>query len=404
MKIGLIRETKVPEDNRVALTPKHLAELQRSFPQDDFVVQASETRAYSDEAYRNAGVQVAENVDDCDILFGIKEADIRTLIPNKHYFFFGHIAKMQAYNRPLLQALIAKRITFSDYEYLVDDDNQRVCAFGWWAGVVGTYYTLRGYGLRHHLYELPKPDKHFTLEKLTQALKSVELPHIKLLVTGNGRVSHGAQYLLEALDATRLTEEQFLADMPVSRLSFCAVDANRLVARNDDGAFSWEHFTQNPTAYHSDFMRWARQADVLVCAHFWAPEAPVYLSQENLADPTLRIRFIGDITCDIQGSIQSTLRASTHAEPYYDYNPATGQEEPAFSNDSNISVMAVDTCPNALALDTSAYFGDMLMQHVLTPLLKREHSNIIQRATILEDGKLTPHFAYLEPFAKGEQE
>lgn len=400
MKIGLIRETKVPEDNRVALTPKHLAELQHSFPQDDFVVQASETRAYSDEAYRNAGVQVAENVDDCDILFGIKEADIRTLIPNKHYFFFGHIAKMQAYNRPLLQALIAKRITFSDYEYLVDDNNQRVCAFGWWAGVVGTYYTLRGYGLRHHLYELPKPDKHFTLEKLTQALKSVELPHIKLLVTGNGRVSHGAQYLLEALDATRLTEEQFLADMPVSRLSFCAVDANHLVARNDDGAFSWEHFTQNPTAYHSDFMRWARQADVLVCAHFWAPEAPVYLSQENLADPALRIRFIGDITCDIQGSIQSTLRASTHAEPYYDYNPATGQEEPAFSNDSNISVMAVDTCPNALALDTSAYFGDMLMQHVLTPLLKRERSNIIQRATILENGALTPHFAYLQSFAE----
>ena len=400
MKIGLIRETKVPEDNRVALTPKHLAELQRSFPQDDFVVQASETRAYSDEAYRNAGVQVAENVDDCDILFGIKEADIRTLIPNKHYFFFGHIAKMQAYNRPLLQTLMAKHITFSDYEYLVDDDNRRVCAFGWWAGVVGTYYTLRGYGLRHHLYELPKPDKHFTLEKLTQALKSVELPHIKLLVTGNGRVSHGAQYLLEALDATRLTEEQFLADMPVSRLSFCAVDANHLVARNDDGAFSWEHFTQNPTAYHSDFMRWARQADVLVCAHFWAPEAPVYLSQENLADPTLRIRFIGDITCDIQGSIQSTLRASTHAEPYYDYNPATGQEEPAFSNDSNISVMAVDTCPNALALDTSAYFGDMLMQHVLVPLLKREHSNIIQRATILENGALTPHFAYLQSFAE----
>lgn len=400
MKIGLIRETKVPEDNRVALTPKHLAELQRSFPQDDFVVQASETRAYSDEAYRNAGVQVAENVDDCDILFGIKEADIRTLIPNKHYFFFGHIAKMQAYNRPLLQTLMAKRITFSDYEYLVDDDNRRVCAFGWWAGIVGTYYTLRGYGLRHHLYELPKPDKHFTLEKLTQALKSVELPHIKVLVTGNGRVSHGAQYLLEALDATRLTEEQFLADMPVSRLSFCAVDANHLVARNDDGAFSWEHFTQNPTAYHSDFMRWARQADVLVCAHFWAPEAPVYLSQENLADPALRIRFIGDITCDIQGSIQSTLRASTHAEPYYDYNPATGQEEPAFSNDSNISVMAVDTCPNALALDTSAYFGDMLMQHVLTPLLKRERSNIIQRATILENGALTPHFAYLQSFAE----
>ena len=108
MKIGLIRETKIPEDNRVALTPSHLAELQRSFPQDEFVVQSSDIRAYPDEAYRKAGVRVTDNVDDCDILFGIKEADIRTLIPNKHYFFFGHIAKMQAYNRPLLQTLMAK--------------------------------------------------------------------------------------------------------------------------------------------------------------------------------------------------------------------------------------------------------------------------------------------------------
>ncbi len=403
MKIGLIRETKIPEDNRVALTPSHLAELQRSFPQDEFVVQSSDIRAYSDEAYRKAGVRVTDNVDDCDILFGIKEADIHTLIPNKHYFFFGHIAKMQAYNRPLLQTLMAKRITFSDYEYLVDDDNRRVCAFGWWAGIVGTYYTLRGYGLRHHLYELPKPDKHFTLEKLTQALKSVELPHIKVLVTGNGRVSHGAQHILETIGAVRLTEEQFLADGPVSALSFCSADADRLVTRNDGGEFSWDDFIHHPTAYRSDFMRWARKADVLVSAHFWAPEAPVYLSQEDLADPTLRIRFIGDVTCDIQGSIKSTLRASTHDEPFYDYNPQTGKEEPAFSDDSNISVMAVDTCPNALALDTSAYFGDMLMQHVLVPLLKREHSNIIQRATILEDGKLTPPFAYLEPFARGEK-
>lgn len=403
MKIGLIRETKIPEDNRVALTPSHLAELQRSFPQDEFVVQSSDIRAYSDETYRKAGVRVTDNVDDCDILFGIKEADIRTLIPNKHYFFFGHIAKMQAYNRPLLQTLMAKRITFSDYEYLVDDDNRRVCAFGWWAGIVGTYYTLRGYGLRHHLYELPKPDKHFTLEKLTQALKSVELPHIKVLVTGNGRVSHGAQHILETIGAVRLTEEQFLADGPVSALSFCSADADRLVTRNDGEEFSWDDFIHHPTAYRSDFMRWARKADVLVSAHFWAPEAPVYLNQENLADPTLRIRFIGDVTCDIQGSIKSTLRASTHDEPFYDYNPQTGKEEPAFSNDSNISVMAVDTCPNALALDTSAYFGDMLMQHVLVPLLKREHSNIIQRATILEDGKLTPPFAYLEPFAKGDK-
>lgn len=400
MKIGIIKETKIPTDNRVALTPKHIADLQRNFPQDEFVVESSDIRAYSDESYRREGIRVTDNVEDCDILFGIKEANSSTLIPGKHYFFFGHIAKMQAYNRPLLQAMMRKGITFSDYEYLVDDDNQRVCAFGWWAGVVGVYYTLRGYGLRHRLFDLPLPDRHFTLDTLKAALKSVTLPAVKLLVTGNGRVSHGAQYILEEIDAVRLTEKEFLSDTPLTTLSFCSADADRLVAPNNGEAFSWEDFTHNPTNYHSEFMRWGRHADILLSAHFWSPNSPVYLSKENLADPTLKIRFIGDVTCDIQGSLKSTLRASTHDLPYYDYNPKTGEEEPAFSDDNNITVMAVDTCPNALALDTSAYFGDMLMTHVLIPLLKRENSHIIQRATILKDGKLTPHFSYLEPFAQ----
>jgi len=402
MKIGLLKETKIPVDNRVALSPAQLAALQKTYPNDEFVVQASALRAYTDEAYQEAGIPVVEDISDCDILFGIKEAEIHSLLPDKHYFFFGHIAKMQAYNRPLIQTLIEKRITFSDYEYLVDDNNQRVCAFGWWAGIVGTYLTLRGYGLRNHLYELPKPDRTFTLEKLMAALKSIELPKVKLLITGNGRVSHGAQYLLENVGATRLTEAQFLSDEPVDNLCFCNADADRLVVRKDGVPFTWDDFIQDPTRYQSDFMRWGKHADILVCAHFWAPNAPIYLTREDLADPDLKIRIIGDVTCDIMGSIQSTLRSSTHDEPYYDYVPATASEAAAFSSDRNITVMAVDTCPNALAIDTSAYFGEMLTEHVFKPLLNREHSEVIARSTILEKGKLTPRFAYLDAFAKGE--
>lgn len=399
MKIGLIRETKTPADSRVALSPVQMADLQRQYPQHQFVVQTSPVRAFTDEEYRQADIPVVEDVQDCDILFGIKEVDINALLPDKHYIFFGHFAKMQAYNRPLLQTLMAKHITFTDYEYLVDEQNRRVCAFGWWAGVVGTYYTLRGYGLRHHLYTLPKPDRRFTLETLISTLSATPLPHIKVLVTGNGRVSHGAQYLLDQIGSTRVDEETFLSTQEVDRLTYTVADADRLVARCDGGTFSWDHFTKNPQAYRSDFRKWARQADVLLCGHFWTPEAPVYLSEEDLRAEDLRIRFIGDITCDIQGSIRSTLRPATHEAPYYDYNPATGLEEPAFSNENNITVMAVDTCPNALALDTSAHFGDMLMQHVLPGLLSGIHNEVVQRGTILKNGVLTPHFAYLQSFA-----
>ena len=400
MKIGLIKETKIPVDNRVALSPKQVAELNKRFPQHEIVVQTSDIRAFSDDEYRTNGVRVVDKIDDCDILFGIKEAKIESLLSNKQYFFFGHIAKMQEYNRPLLQALMQKHITFCDYEYLVDDNNIRVCAFGWWAGIVGVYYTLRGYGLKHNLFELPKPDRRFTLEQLQDALKTIKLPKVKLLVTGAGRVSQGAQYLLDNIGARKMTEEVYLANDKVDRLSYCVADVDRLVKHKDGKAFSWNDFTHNVKEYESDFMRFARKTDVLICAHFWAPEAPVYLSEEDLRSKDMRIRMIGDITCDIKGSIKSTVRSSTHDDPYYDYNPITEQDEPAFSSFDNITEMAVDTCPNALAMDTSAYFGDMLIKHVFEPLMKGEHSEVIQRSMILNKGELTPKFDYLTDFVK----
>ena len=399
MKIGIIKETKTPVDNRVALSPCQIAELQKNFPNSEFFVQASDIRAYSDDEYRNLGINVVENIEHCDILFGIKEATIESIIPNKHYFFFGHIAKMQEYNRPLLQDMMKKNITFSDYEYLVDDNNARVCAFGWWAGVVGVYYTLRGYGLRTGKYSLPKPDLKFTLEKLLEALNSIDFPAVKVVITGAGRVSQGAQYVLKNIKAAKLSKQEFLIADNVEKLSYCVADVADLVFRKDRKEFSFADFAKNPHEYESDFMKWAKASDLFVSAHFWTPEAPVYLSEEDLKNKDLRIRMIGDITCDIMGSIKSTVRSSTHAEPYYDYNPNTRKEEPAFSSDNNITIMAVDTCPNALALDTSAYFGEMLIKYVFEPLLKGEKSPIIERSTIIEKGKLTKRFSYLKDFA-----
>lgn len=401
MKIALIKETKTPVDNRVALSPKQVAELNKEYPQHTIVVQSSEIRAFSDEEYRSEGVAVVDDIRDCDVLFGIKEAKIESLIPNKNYFFFGHVAKMQEYNRPLLQSLMQKHITFCDYEYLVDDNNIRVCAFGWWAGVVGVYYTFRGYGLKHNLYELPKPDRRFTLNQLIESLKSIELPKVKLLVTGAGRVSQGAQHVLETIGAYKMTEEQYLSDAPLNTLSYCVADVDRLVKRKDGEKFSWNDFIHNAGEYESDFMRWAKKTDVLICAHFWGPEAPVYLSEEDLRNKDMRIRMIGDVTCDIKGSIKSTVRPATHDDPYYDYNPRTEKDEPAFVSENNITVMAVDTCPNALAMDTSEYFGSMLMKHVFEPLLKGEHSDVIDRSMILKEGQLTSRFAYLKDFANG---
>lgn len=403
MKIVLIKETKTPVDNRVALVPKQVAELNRQFPQHQIMVQASDIRAFSDDEYRAEGVEVVNDVSDADVLFGIKEAKIESLIPNKHYFFFGHIAKMQEYNRPLLQAFMNKSITFSDYEYLVDENNERVCAFGWWAGVVGVYYTLRGYFLREGKDILPKPTKSFTLSELRNILTVVKLPKVKILITGNGRVAQGATYVMrECCRAEELSMEEFLSNEPIDHISFHRASPEELVKHKDGKPYVRKHFREHPEEYVSDFIKFAKHADIYIPCHYWDPKAPVYLEQGDFSKYDLPIKMIGDITCDICGSVKSTVRPATHAEPYYDFNPVSKKEEPAFSSPDNITVMAVDTCPNALAIDTSAYFGEMLTKHVFEPMLKGEHSDVIDRSMILKEGHLTSRFAYLKDFAEGK--
>lgn len=403
MRIGIIKETKTPVDNRVALTPSQIKALKEKFPHAEFKVQSSNIRAYSDAEYSNAGIEVCDNIDDCDFLLGIKEADIHTLVPGKHYMFFGHIAKMQPYNKPLFKSLIENKNTFSDYEYLVDDNNLRLVAFGWYAGVVGMYYTLRGYGLRRRSFELPKPHTHFTLEELIGNLRNAPLGDIKVIITGTGRVSQGAQYVLEQIGAKKLSPEDFLIGNSTQGLVYCVLGLKDLVANNETGMpFNREDFANHPENYHSIFMPYAKSADILVSGHFWNNNQPIYISKEDLRNPDLRISMIGDVTCDIQGSIQSTLRPSTHDKPYYDYNPVTEKEEPAFSNAHNISVMAVDTCPNALPRVTSDFFGNKLIEFVLNDMLEKGNDStvILDRATILKNGELTPGFSYLSEYVK----
>lgn len=401
MKIGLIKETKVPEDNRVALSPEQVAKLNREYPDSEIVVQSSDIRAFPDEDYRHAGVKIVDDLFDCDVLFGIKEAQIDTLIPGKHYFFFGHIAKQQAYNRPLLQAMLAKGLTFSDYEYLVDENDERVCAFGWWAGVVGVYYTLRGYNLKMGLDSLPKPDRKFTLSQMRTILITAQLPKVKILITGNGRVAQGATYMMRECRAQELTFEEFMSDEPVDCLSFYRASVHELVKRKDGKSFDRKDFKDNPEAYESDFIKFAKHTDIFISCHYWDPKAPVYLEQEDFEKYHLPIKMIGDITCDINGSIKSTTRSTTHDEPYYDFNPVTCHEEKAFTTQNNITVMSVDTCPNALAIDASEYFGEMLIEYVFKPLLKGEinHLDVIKKATIVCDGELTDKYSYLNVFA-----
>lgn len=400
-KAGILRETKTPPDRRVPLIPAHLKKLQEQYPDAAFVVQKSDLRCYSDEEYTAEGVAVAESLEDCSVVLGVKEVHIPALMENKTYVFFSHTAKKQPYNRELLQEIIRKKIRLVDYEYLTDRSGVRLVAFGRWAGIVGAFNGVRGWGLRTGSFKLKPAHQCFDRKEMMARLKDIKLPPIRILITGGGRVAMGAMETLSALDLRKVEPEEFLAqtfEEPV----VCRIDPDKYVRRKDGAPFRYDHFFAHPGAYESTFLPYTRVTDLYIPCHFWHPESPPFITAEMYHDPDFRIRLIADVSCDLLEPIASTLRASTIANPYYGYNPKTGAEDDPWKH-GNITVMAVDNLPGELPRDASEEFGQVLTDKILPHLFGEDRDEVIKRATIAESGRLTERYAYLQDYLEGKE-
>lgn len=400
-KVGILRETKTPPDCRVAVTPLLAVEMKKKFPDVELKVRESHLRCFSDKEYTGSGINVYEDISDCDILIGVKEVNIPDLIEGKTYLFFSHTAKKQPYNRELLQEIIRKRITLIDYEYLTDENNFRIIAFGYWAGIVGAYNGLRAWGKRYNSYDLKPAHKCYDMSEMLNELKKADLPAIKILVTGGGRVTYGALETLASLNLRDVSPEEFLTetyDEPV----FCRIDPDRYVRRKDGRTFDLQHFFDFPAEYKSTFRPFIKVTDLLILCHFWDPASPVFMTKEDMRSDDFNIKVIADVSCDIDGPVPSTIRVSTIAEPFYGYNPLTNEESEPFDKKS-ITIMAVDNLPGELPRDSSEEFGKTLMDKILPSLLGEDKKGIIERATIAKDGKLTKKFAFLQDYVEGKE-
>ncbi|HKJ43414.1 MAG TPA: NAD(P)-dependent oxidoreductase [Sunxiuqinia sp.] len=396
MKVGILRETRRWRDRRVAITPETAVLIRKNYPNVEVFVQSSQTRAYTDEEYRKAGIPVVGDVSDCDLLIGVKEVAEDALVAGKTHVMFAHVAKKQSHNQDFLKVMAEKKITLIDYEYFTGKKGNRLVAFGFWAGVVGTYYAFRGIAKRFLQLEIPGPEQCYDLNELHHQLKKVEWPAIKIVITGGGRVSSGALEIINQLGIREVLPHDFLHrefDHPV----FVRLDPQDYVKRTK-GEFNLNHFFQYPKEYKSAFLRYTKVADVFIPCHFWNQDSPVFFTEKNLKSSLFGISLIADISCDVAGPIPSTIRTSSIEEPFYDIDPTTLTEKSAFSSPSNVTVMAVDNLPAALPIDASRTFARDLYEFVFPSLFGDDHDGIIERATILKDGQLTPQFSYLSDF------
>ena len=400
MKFGIIKERKNPPDRRVVFTPEELVRLQNDYPDALVKVESSDIRVFPDEEYSKLGIEVAQDISDCEVFFGVKEIPVDYLIPNKKYFFFSHTIKKQPYNRKLLQAILDKNIALYDHETIVDANNKRLIGFGRYAGIVGAYNGFRAFGVKYELFTLPKAETLNSKEDLIVRLRRQILPNIKIVLTGHGKVGMGAKEILDGMKIKQVSVDDFLNKV-YSQPVYTQIDVLDYNKRLDGQVLDNKDFYHNPQDYTSNFERFTKVADIFMAGHFHGNNAPDILTQDMLKAADCKIKVVADISCDVNGPIACTIKASTIAEPFFGYLPSEHKEVP-YTHPGSIMVMSVDNLPCELPKDASEGFGEMFMEHVIPAFFNGDKDGILQRAKITENGKLTPRFAYLQDYVDGK--
>ena len=395
MKIGIIKENKIPKDNRTPFSPSQALLIKKEGI--SIVCQSSDVRCFSDSDYRKHEIAIVENLSDCDVIFGIKEVPIKNLIKNKTYFFFSHTIKKQPQNKKLIKEIIKKKITLIDYECLVEN-KLRIIAFGKFARIAGAYNSLLAYGKKSKKIKLDRLSKYRDFKNLKNVIKKIHINEpIKILIIGNGKVAEGAILLLDLFKIRKITTNEYINkkhSLPV----YCQLKVTDYIKKANNKNFLETDYFKNPKLFESNFYKYSNETDILINAAYWDPKSPKLFEENFIKHKNFKTKIIGDISCDIDGSIPCTKKSTTIENPFYDYNPLTKKLENAFSKKNNITIMAVDNLPSELPKDASIFFGDIINKKIIPLLLSNKKSTILENGTIIKDGKLTKKYSYLEDY------
>jgi len=397
LKIGVIREEKVPADNRVTFTPSQCKWVQENFTDIQIIVQHSEHRCFSDREYKMAGIEIRENISDCDIFLGIKEVPVEMLIPEKTYFIFSHTKKLQPHNRKLIKGIVKNKITLIDYECMEHDDGTRILGFGFFAGIVGAHNGMMAYGHRTGSFHLDRVNSQKDFRHLIHTYFGLKLPDIKIAVTGSGRVAHGVLEVMNLMGIYE-TEPDLFASKKFSYPVYVHLKGADLYVNKKTCKYNRQEFHSNPKKYKCLFNNYISSTDILMNGVYWEKDIPRLFELKDLRSNKFNIQSIADISDDRNGSVPCNIGDSTIEEPVYGVDKNNFHRTAPYLK-SSVDVMAVSNLPNELPRDASRYFGEQLIKYVLKDIVNGT-SKILEGATIVKNGKLTKPFEYMKEYAE----
>ena len=391
--LGVLAEAR-NDENRAPFSPNQVSNILNKFSNIKIIVQPSNRRCFKDEDYKKAGAQITDDLSSANIIFGVKEVDISSLIKNKTYLFFSHTSKVRQYigqtikdeaiiyKKELLREVIKKKITLIDYENIreISGEGYRYLGFGRFAGIIGTYNTLNLYLKLFNKKSLPRAFEINNYKEIKKLIGKQNFNKIKILVTGSGRASKGAIELLKQANIKQVSINDYLNNK-YDKAVFCNISAKEHVEKKDGKEIS-------------KVKNYLFETDMFIACHYWEPKFPK-LFYPNQINEFKNLKVIGDITCDINGSIPTTIRSTSIAKPYYSIDINTMKEIDL--SDKGIAVMAVDNLPSELPRDASEEFGSSVISEVLPSLINKDDGRI-NRATTASNGKFFKNFAYLNDF------
>ncbi|MBU1101341.1 MAG: hypothetical protein KKA84_13145 [Bacteroidetes bacterium] len=425
--VGIRKEDKNIWEKRVPLIPNHIKTLVEK-ENINFLVESFVERAFTDSEFENAGAKVTDNIDDAKFVFGVKEVPIDKILEDKVYMFFSHTIKGQDYNMPLLQKIIDSKSTLIDYEEIKDDDGKRLVFFGKYAGFAGMIDTLHGIGKRWASFGIKNPFEEikpaYLYKDLIEAQKKIRevaenialngLPAgmngLVIGITGYGNVSQGVQEILDILPNTEISPYQLLEDKTklTGIIKVVFKESDLAIPTNPRTKFNLQEYYESPERYKSKFEQYLPFMDVIMNSIYWNEKYPVLVSKEYLKSKEKhRLSIIGDITCDIGGSIEITYKSTESDNSTFVYNHKTDSFKDGYEGEG-VAVVAVDNLPAELPTDASVAFSETLNRFI-PGIVNADYNNSfldvdmppeIKRAVIVYNGKLTPDFEYLNEYLK----
>jgi len=392
--LSIIREARIDE-NRTPFSPTQISNLLNKFSNLKIIVQPSKRRCFKDEDYLKAGAQITDDLSSADIIFGVKEVEISTLIKNKTYLFFSHTSKVRQhigqvikdkaiiYKKELLKEVIKKNITLIDYENIRDTSGEgyRYLGFGRFAGIIGAYNTLNLYLKLNNKQQLPRAFEINNYKQVKKLISKQNFNKLKILQTVKGNVAKGSMEILKYANIKQISLNDYL-NKKYDEAVFCNISLSEHVERNDGKDSSYQDFMLNPQKYKSKATNYLHSTDMLITGHYWDPKFPKLFSS-NQINKFKNLKIIGDITCDINGSIPTPTRSTSIATTNYSFDINSMKEIDLGSK--GIAVMAVDNLPSELPNESSEEFGNSIISEVL-PYLINQDDGRINRATTASQG------------------